>query len=293
MSAEAWATYWRERAAAGGACAPDAPGIAAATSRVWREFAGWLPPKAKVLDLATGNGAVLQLIHGSRSDAQLIGVDSAPHLGPVVKGLTLKAQVAMEELPFGAASFDAVTSQFGFEYGRTGNVAAEIARVLRSQGFMRLLIHYAESPIVQQGRARAEQLRWTENAGSPLDVAEKFAATRAGAPMATPPALLSAPQKARDLFPGPSVAAEIATGMLQILQYSGTNAPALLKEMRFKIANELSRLDALAGAARDLAAIEAIVGELNAAGLTMEQPRLISEYPTGSMFAWLLEGRRT
>lgn len=290
--AEAWGQYWREAAATGSGCASGAAGITAACARVWREFAATLPRSASVLDLATGNGAVLGHIGSLRPDLKLVGVDSAPDLGRGREGTPrLMAGVAMEQLPFDAASFDAVTSQFGFEYGDTNAIAAEIARVLRPGGVLRLLIHHAGSPVVAQGIARAEQLRWALAPGSPLEKAVTFAAARQLAPLPLPPALRGAPGEAARRFPGPSAATEIMTGMVQVLELGGPRAPDLLRKLRISVAAELARLDALVEAARDEKEIGTIRGRLEAAGLMAGTCRPVLEGTGGPVFAWKIDAR--
>ena len=290
--AEAWGQYWRETAGTGSGCASGAAGITAACARVWREFAATLPRSASVLDLATGNGAVLGHIGGVRPDLRLTGVDSALDLGRGREGTPrLMAGVAMEQLPFDAASFEAVTSQFGFEYGDTGAISAEIARVLRPGGVLRLLIHHAGSPVVVQGIARAEQLRWALAPGSPLEQAAKIAAARQIAPLPLPPALRAAPGEAARRFPGPSAAAEIMTGMVQVLELGGPRAPDLLRKLRSNVTGELARLDALVEAARDEDEIGTIRGALEAAGLTVGANQPVREGTGGPIFAWQIDAQ--
>jgi SAM-dependent methyltransferase len=290
--AEAWSQYWREAAGTGSGCASGAAGITAACARLWREFAATLPRSASVLDLATGNGAVLGHIGGVRPDLRLTGVDSALDLGRGREGTPrLMAGVAMEQLPFDAASFDAVTSQFGFEYGDTDAIAAEVARVLRPGGVLRLLIHHAGSPVVAQGIARAEQLRWALAPGSPLEQAVKFAAARQLAPLPLPPALRGAPGEAARRFSGPSAAAEIMTGMVQVLELGGPQAPDLLRKLRNNVAGELARLEALVEAARDQTAIETIRGVLEGAGLPVGASQPVREGANGPVFAWQIDAK--
>jgi SAM-dependent methyltransferase len=64
----------------------------------------------------------------------------------------------VEALPFAERRFDAVVSQFGFEYGHTGKAADELARVLVPDGRVSLLVHHAESTVVAVNRARLDAL---------------------------------------------------------------------------------------------------------------------------------------
>ena len=293
-NAAAWGQYWRETSASGSGCASGAAGITAACAKIWREFAAALPREAKVLDLATGNGAVLAHLGSVRADLKLVGVDSAPDLGGAATGSDrLMAGVAMEALPFEGASLDAVTSQFGFEYGETPAIAREIARVLRPGGSLRLVIHHADSPVVAQGRARREGLRWALAPGSPLEQAANFAAARGLSSLPLPSALRSAPSEAARQFPGPSAASEIMTGMIQVLELGGPRAPELLRQLRGKVAGELARLDALIEAARSGEGAETVRGELQAAGLIVAAVEPRREGATGPVFAWQVDAKRS
>lgn len=290
---DAWAAYWREAAAAGSGCAPDAPGIAAATAQIWREFADALPDQAQMLDLATGSGAVLRHVRSVKPNAGLVGVDSAPDLGsPRDPGIRLMPAVEMEKLPFEANSLDAVTSQFGFEYGRTADVAVEVAKVLRSGGKVRLVIHHEASPVVQQGAVRAGQLRWALKSGSALEQAQAFARARMSQPLPIPPDLRAAPEQATRAFHGYSVATEIMTGMLQMLELGGGNTPRLLEQLRARVSDELARLDALQTAACSESDIARIVDELGRADLLAKPPQPVHELPSGPLFAWLVDASR-
>nr|WP_314442109.1 class I SAM-dependent methyltransferase [uncultured Sphingomonas sp.] len=290
---DAWAEYWREMAVVGAGCAPGSPGIAAATARLWREHGGTLPPRADVLDLATGNGAVLQHLRDVRPKARLVGIDSAPDLGGGAdKRLTLKSGVRMEEVPFADGSFDSVTSQFGYEYGDTAAIAREVARLLRPGGSVRLLIHHLDSPVVAQGQTRREQLRWALEINSPLAKAMNFAAARMLGAVPLPDSLRQAPALAAKRFGHPSAAVEIMLGMVQVLERGGTDAPALLRRLQGKVTAELARLDALLGAARSEAGIAVLAAELDQAGLTVTSPMPVQEPGGGALFAWLVDARR-
>lgn len=291
QSETAWADYWEEAAAPG--CAPRSSGIAAITRTLWIDFAARLSPGAAVLDLATGNGAVLLHIAAVRPGASLVGVDSAPTLGrSSSRGLDLRPAIAMEAVPFADGAFEAVTSQFGFEYGDTAQIALEIARLLGSGGKLRLLVHHTDSPVVEQGRARRAALAWAIGPQSPLGKAERFAEAPVVAGPVLPAELTEAPALGAALFPGQNAAREIMTAMVQIVGTCGTNAPALLLRLRHKVTAEAARLDALLAAARSANQIAAISQELSAAGLRLEQAIEVRERDGAPAFAWLLDGRR-
>lgn len=294
-STDVWTRYWASSGGARGGCLPNAGGpVEAAQRQVWQDFAGGLPRRARVLDLAAGNGIVGGWMAAARPDLKLIGVDSAVALPPPPRGVTLKAGVALERLPFADASFGAATSQFGIEYGEAGAAAAELARVLSPGAPLLLVVHHQASPIVAHNLARREALRWAAGPAGLLPRAKAFAGT--GGLLPVPPAFRSAPQEARRLFPAQSVAAEFALGILQRLELvrdrGGAAVQALLGAMEEDAAGEIGRIDLLEQAARDAAGAAALAAALTGAGLAMEAPRPLLEPQGARPLAWLLAGCR-
>jgi SAM-dependent methyltransferase len=293
---DAWTRYWTAAGAKpGGGCLPNAAGPVEATQRiVWQDFARDLARGARLLDLATGNGIVLGWIAAARRDLKLVGVDSAAVLPPPPKGATLKAGVALERLPFGAASFDAATSQFGIEYGDVPAAARELARVLRPGAPVRMIVHHAASAIVEHNRARREALGWALAPGGLLDKGRAFAA--AGMTIPVPPAFHQAPVEAQRLFPGQSVAAEFAIGVVQRLELvrsrGGAEALAALAAMEREAAGESARIALMERAARDEAGAAAMSEALAHAGFAMEPLAVLPQPQAARPLAWILSGTR-
>lgn len=157
----AWSAYW----ATGGlhSCVGSFDGnYSGAIGDFWRAVFTDLPEgPVRVLDLATGNGALPRLLwehRGNRPGLQVDAVDLA-RLAPAWldpdqhAGLRFHAGVAMEQLPFADASFDLVTSQYGFEYARRDAALAEALRVLKPDGRLALVMHHAASVLVRVGRS--------------------------------------------------------------------------------------------------------------------------------------------
>lgn len=165
--AKAWGDFWainsRGSAAGGdgGGCLPQRwAAIEQAQASAWLSFIGDLAKGAKLLDLATGDGRVLRWMQSSRADLQLQGIDLAPQIPAPPPGIVTQGGVAMEALPFGDNHFDAVVSQFGFEYGNVTKVAAEIARVLAKGGKVGLMVHRGDGPILEHNKQRRRELLW-------------------------------------------------------------------------------------------------------------------------------------
>lgn len=295
----AWSRFW----SAGGrgpesGCLPNAlKQVDAAQAGVWRSFARSLPRRARVLDLGTGDGAVLGKLKRARDDLKLVGVDSSPVLPPAPKGMTLKPGVAMENLPFAAASFDAVTSQFGFEYGQTDEVAREIGRVLTPGGSLLFVVHHADGPILEHNLARLSGLAWAVRESGLLDKARALARARAIAALPTPVVFRNASAEAKTRFPGQSVADEFVRAILETLE-RGRGAPPgevldVINTLEDRAANEIARIEALARAVCGRERLGLISEELGRAGIAMAEPAELGESARAHPFAWRLAGRRT
>lgn len=291
-----WERYWRDApAAASGATLSDLP--AAVRQRLdapWARLAAALPPKAKVLDLATGGGIVLALLKQAKANLVLTGVDAAPEL-PKRPGMTLKGGVATERLPFPDASFAAVTSRFGIEYGPLDIGAAEAARVCRPGAHICFILHHADSPVLRHNRDRLKALRWAAHESGWMEKAANLVRARAAAALPTPAAFRTAPGEAAKHFPGQSVGPEFLTGLVQLLD-AGLGRPGAavpgLTVLSERANDEIGRLDALLGAACDADRLAVLTRALAYGGVALAPVGTIDERPGGEPLAWLVEGRR-
>ncbi len=297
-SEAAWSAFW-ETGGAGpeSGCLPKAlQQIDAVQRAVWTAAVQKVPRGARVLDLATGDGAVLGKIRRARPDLKLIGVDSARRLPAGPKGVHLRAGVPMERLPFPNGHFDLVTSQFGLEYGNVPAVSAEVARTLKPAGRFQFIVHHADGPIVAHNDKRRAGLAWALQESGIVQRARALVKSRAIAPLPTPASFRAAAAEARSRFPSQSVAEEFCLAVLQTLELGRAAPPAqsieVLNTLESRATNELQRIDALRRAACGPGAISDIMGHLRAAGLAVEAPSLLRDTGCAQPFAWLLSGVR-
>lgn len=276
----AWSDFWA--AAGSDACLPNAPlPVRAALTSAWTDFAVSLPPAARVLDIAAGNGAVLRAMRDARSDLSLQGVDYA-EVGPAARGHGVTGGIDANALPFSDAEFDAVTSQFGIEYCQAGALS-EAGRVLRDGGCLRFLIHHVASPAIAHNRTRHAAMIALDDAGL-------FALARmvaAGRPEDS--RVAAAIAHARRQHSAQSISDELPLAIGQMLQRGGGVAGIATLEAR--VTAEMERLAAMVAAARDDAGIAVIADGLRVAGCAADVAPLRTTQ--GEIVAWKIDGTRT
>ncbi|MEO6102064.1 MAG: class I SAM-dependent methyltransferase, partial [Pseudoxanthomonas sp.] len=177
---QAWTSYW-----AGGAlhsCAGSFAGnYSGAIGDFWRKVFQGLEEPGRVLDLATGNGALPLLLweqRGENAGVQIDAVDLAAVVPPWYqpsqhRGVEFHGGVAMEKLPFPDDTFDLVVSQFGLEYARWPDALHECLRVAAADGRVAFIMHHADSLLVQLGRVELENQHLLLAEAGLLDAAER------------------------------------------------------------------------------------------------------------------------
>lgn len=288
----AWENYWQTSGSS--RCLPDSPGLTSTAAILWRNFAQSLPRGARLLDLGSGAGAVLEEISRARPDMKLTGIDFVATLPKASRKYQLKAPVRMEELPFADATFHAITSQFGFEYSDMDRAASEAARVVRPGGSLLFMIHDRSGPIVEHNRERRSALHWAIHQSGCFEIAHRVIASRKLFPLPTPPALGQAVSKARTEFPPHSVAVEILSALMGIVtdgeRESVSRSEQRLQWLEDHARNELAMIDALLRVAQDEQGILGIAERLSVAGLEIQTPDGLRDPITGLQFARLIRG---
>jgi ubiquinone/menaquinone biosynthesis C-methylase UbiE len=120
----------------------------------WDSFFESLTPKSQILDIGTGNGAIIKLGINLEKKMDFIfhGVDSAKLA--VSKDLLdnsniqFHPEVDVKHLPFKDLQFQAVVSQFALEYMELELAIAQLSRVLCKQGQFQFVMHDLSSIIV-------------------------------------------------------------------------------------------------------------------------------------------------
>lgn len=163
MDLKHWETYYR-----GGALAtfPTGPGgtYDQELRDAWIGFFRELPDGARILDVATGNGAVALIARQAAAEsgrewevdasdrAQIDPPRHVPDGARLLQGIRFHPGIATEELPFADGHFDAVSGQYALEYMDTAAALAQIHRVLKPDGRAQFVLHHADSLLVRSAK---------------------------------------------------------------------------------------------------------------------------------------------
>jgi len=178
-----WTRYWAHGAehSCGGSYEG---GYGGAIARFWHDRLSALPSGTRVLDIATGNGALPRLLLEACPDGNVVcdAVDLATVNPAWLAGLpeARRARLrfhggcAAESLPFDGAGFDLVVSQYGLEYSDLERSLPEVRRVLAPGGRIAFVMHHAEARPVQLAAVEIEHIEWLLSSGGLLDTARQL-----------------------------------------------------------------------------------------------------------------------
>jgi len=182
---ESWSRYWQ-----GGAlhsCGGSFEGnYGDSIGAFWRSVFKPLTATDRVLDIATGNGALPRLLLDTKGTAaalpEIDAIDLAAIDPPWYQAcgaeirdrLRFHAGVAAERLPFADASFDLVISQYGLEYSDLSASVGGIVRVMKPEATVALIAHHADSLPVRLGRAECVEIDWLLQSGGPVQRARRL-----------------------------------------------------------------------------------------------------------------------
>jgi ubiquinone/menaquinone biosynthesis C-methylase UbiE len=302
-----WSRYWSDGRIA--ACMADAGGsYGDQLGEQWRRWFEQLPECARVLDLATGNGALvhLALASGKGSRLRLVGVDYAaiepwrqlPAAHSEHKRIRFYGHTNIEQLPFAAGMFDAVVSQYGAEYAETGASIAEAVRVLARGGCLRWVCHHRDSTIYRNTCSEIEHARFVlEQAQPDLLLAallqrqieagrfiEQSHQRTASTPQrqALNAALSDCLQRLRAATPASEFLDMVLQNLAYIYQHREQHAPELVlqkvAEVRVEMEVFLGRMQALVSSALDNDKVNTILARLAAHGMHAGEAEMVHKH---------------
>jgi ubiquinone/menaquinone biosynthesis C-methylase UbiE len=295
----------------------------------WQELVEGVPEGGRVLDLATGNGAValLALRHARQLGRTLAieGVDAAridpaahagrtPAVAAELQAIRFHPQTSFEHTGLPAASFDLVTSQYGIEYGDLSAAAAEIARLLRPGGRFGAILHSAGSEVARTAeKIEALLALLLDELALPVlartllqltaGIRDAAALQRARADAATAQAwaaLDHAARRAQAFAAQDEQMRGTTQGFLQrlsapfdaALAAGPADKQALLEQAEATARGLRQRMAALRAAALDRAGLERLLALLEGAGLAPAAPHTIRFGPLREEMGYAVVARR-
>jgi SAM-dependent methyltransferase len=159
---EVWSAYWKE-GALHSLQGSFTGGYGGSIRAFWTDVFASLRHDDRVLDVGTGNGPLPAIVCELRGDAGVPRfdaidlatiaprwLDSAP---AACRGnIRFHGGVAAEDLPFETGAFTLAVSQYGLEYSRLDQSVPELARVLRPNGRVALVMHHDHSRLAEVAR---------------------------------------------------------------------------------------------------------------------------------------------
>lgn len=309
-----WEAYWRgtgdaEAWTVGGSSHPL---LAAFWERFFDAFAG-LPPTPRMLDLASGNGAVVAIAmerladkrpQVSCLDLSAAAVENIRRRFPSVRGIVSDAG----RVPLDDGGFEIVTSQFGVEYAGPDAVG-EAARLLAPGGRLGLLMHIRDGIIERECRASLDAVTCIGDAGFvPLardmfrhgfaavrgaDRAPYDEAARRLAPAARRVERLVIEQGEQVAGGTPAqLYADVARIHGRLPAYDPGEVLGWLDRMEMELADYGERMSAMVGAALDEPAFEEICRRLAAAGCELDRRGPLVSLGDDLPLAWAVRAHK-
>lgn len=285
-----WTGYWRS----GQTESCFFAGAPADTAALWRAVFVALPMNARILDLACGAGALAKNAAGFSDRFRVTGLDYADEL-PDIPGVTMLSGAPLEALPFEAAVFDGVLSQYGFEYARVEDATEEAVRVLAPGGMLAFLTHADDSVPIQAARERLSRCRRLLASDGPVCAARSLGEAAAGGAALQPLAdkAFSTLKRAAE---GPQdETTRWALAFIGEILAKGMNFPPDYLIENSKTAHEVltsysDRLAAMSEAAMSREEIEGLAARFSTLGIesVTVEPAVIASDQIG----WFLKGRR-
>lgn len=310
---DSWDTYWQgtrdaDSYASGGARHP-------AITAFWNES---LPPflaseRLRVLDIATGSGAVVESLFRIVSDSppDITCVDiSAAAVENVSKRYPSVTTVVSDarKVPLESAGYDLVTSQFGIEYAGT-DAFDEAARLVAPGGTLLMLMHIRPGVIYKEcwtSLDAARRMKRSKFLPLARDFFEAgFAAVRGAdrapydkAGVALNPALRNVERIIADHgedVAGGTVAklyADVERIHSRIQHYEPTEVTDWLSQMMVELDAYEARMDSMCQAAMDKKAFRKLHNRLEDKGLAIKVGKPLLPGKSSLPVAWVLHAVR-
>jgi len=128
---------------------------------LWSDFAHSLEGNARVLDLATGNGAVPYAMLSACENLHIDAIDQA-EIEPaqfltkaeLLGSVNFHSKTNILDTSFKEKSFSAITSQFGIEYAGLTEACLTVMPLLKPAGRFQFIVHHTDSDILRTSKSK-------------------------------------------------------------------------------------------------------------------------------------------
>jgi SAM-dependent methyltransferase len=313
-SVQSWDTYWQ---GTGDVAAFNAGGVShPAITEFWNElFVSYATrgQKIELLDLATGNGALLELATSILDadattmtcvDYSAAAIDNVGLRFPLITGIVADAL----SLPMDSEQYDLVTSQFGVEYAGFDAIN-EAARMVAPGGSLALMLHTVDGVVhheCQESLTAIEKLQVANFVPLAIDFFRNgFAAVRGSdrRPYDEAGTLLApAVQAAENILKehGEGVAgdmisrlyADVAKIHSNLTKYDPDEVHDWLVTNDRELIGYAGRMNSMMNAALSADDFRVACEQLLAAGLTLVHSGPLTEKAQGKSLGWILVATR-
>ena len=307
-----WTDYWRSGR---GASCFEGSALEVRLTRIWNDFVDRLPDGARVLDLATGNGTVARScaarardrgieLRINAVDAAAIDPPSVVHdPGGLLRTIAFRGGTRLEALPFAEATFDGVTSQFGFEYADEEGAAAEVVRCLAPGGRLLFLLHAKEGVVARDSGVRLERLRGAMGEDGPMGLVRSLASAAAagdGAALsrhsARLPYAIKALKRLAEHPPQDDAALFYSNEFLKLwadrARYRPQDVRRSIEDGWGNAEGVARRQEEMLQAARSADDMARLAARLSAAGLVAGDTRALRDERNGQQIGWRLQAEK-
>lgn len=172
----AWSLYWSENRLHS-CVASSSDEDQKVLNSLWQSLAESLPSQSKILDLATGNGAVVNALIAANKTLEIDAIDKAT-IAPretlskheFNENVRFHANIDVLNMPFENGSFDCITSQFGIEYAGLKRGSESSIVFLKTGGTLKFIVHNASSAIIMSSKNKITELEQLCKEGGVLDI---------------------------------------------------------------------------------------------------------------------------
>lgn len=298
--ANAWSLYWSEDRLYS-CVAQSSDEDQRVLNELWRDFSQGLEHNSRLLDLATGNGAVVDALKSANSTLRIDAIDKAD-IDPQkylrdnnnFQDVDFHAGTDILNLPFDPSTFDAITSQFGIEYAGLGGASARVMRNLKIGGRFQFVIHHAQSGIILSSKKKILELEQLTQESGILDT---LMGVISGKAEFTQLEVLGQKYLKQNLTRTEQISGQVFAGIERVISGFASHPKESYQlgvAMDLRVRSELARLQQLIEAGQTAESMKSWLEQVSANGASaIYEPLYLDSSKQDYLLGWLATGSRS